>query len=106
MEIKRENDEPVKKLEIDKPFEFKYHAAYLAYSKTWDENLSDEDRGKLNNLMKSLTDNNYSNFYAALSQFRKDAKDGFRGREGFRVKSKRAWNRSQAKSARISRHKK
>ena len=106
MEIERESEESVKKLEVDRPSDFKYHAAYVAYSKTWDENISDEARSKLNDIMKSLSDDNYSQFYAALSQFRTDANSGFGGRERFRSQSKRAWKRSQAKAARISRHKK
>ena len=106
MEIERESEEPVKKLEIDRPSDFKYHAAYVAYSKTWDDNLSNEARNKLNDLMKSLSDDNYFQFYTTISQFRKDANIDLGGRQRFRAQSKRAWKRGQAKAARISRHKK
>ena len=108
MEQEKENSEAVDKLEVDRPLDFKYHAAFMAYSRTWDENPSEESRSKLNDIMRSLSgdDSSYSNFYASLSQFRRDSDPDFSGRERIKTQSKREWRRSEAKAARISRYRK
>jgi hypothetical protein len=107
MEQEKEGREAVKKLDIDRPLNFKYHAAYLAYSQTWDENSSEEARNKLNDVMASLTDeeDSYSNFYSDLSQFRKESND-FSGRSRIRTRSKREWRKSEANAERLSRYRK
>ena len=48
MERSESGGEKVPKLMIDKPSDFLFHAAYTAYSKAWDENLSEDARTKLN----------------------------------------------------------
>jgi hypothetical protein len=50
MEEEKAKDESVSKLIIDEPSDFRFHAAYTAYSKAWDNASSEEDkvlRGKL-----------------------------------------------------------
>ena len=108
MEQEKEGHEAVKKLDTDRPSDFKYHAAYLAYSQTWDENSSEEDRNKLNDIMASLTDEeeSFSNFYSDLSQFRKESASDSSGRSRIRTRSKREWRRSEAEHERISRYRK
>ena len=103
---KQVSQEPVKKLEVDKPDDFKYHAAYIVYSKTWDENPSEEVRRKLNELMASLTgdEDSYGRFYGAISQYRKDFNPDFRQSGRIKVQSKRQWKKDEAKAARTSRY--
>ena len=104
---KQTSQEPVKKLEIDKPEDFKFHAAYIVYSKTWDENSSEEVRGKLNDLMASLKSDNEdscASFYGAVSQFRKDSNPEFRHSGRIKVQSKREYKRTEAKANRTSRY--
>ena len=47
--------EEIKKLLIDKPSDFKFHAAYLAYSETWDKIESSDIRAELNSILESLS---------------------------------------------------
>ena len=44
------NEEEVTKLMIDKPSDFRFHAAYLAYSETWDKTNSLETKMELNEI--------------------------------------------------------
>ncbi|UCD26035.1 MAG: hypothetical protein JSV75_03750, partial [Candidatus Bathyarchaeota archaeon] len=61
------------KLLIDKPSDFRFHAAYLAYSETWDKTTSRETKTELNKIMSSLSEEeiSYSSFYRRLDQFRR-----------------------------------
>jgi hypothetical protein len=98
-------DPPVAILTIDNPADFKFHAAYTAYAKAWNNNTSDEDRGKLNALIQALSDDeaNYGTFYSELSQFR--GSSGYRSRGRIRGQRKRDWRRKEAKKTRLARHK-
>jgi len=98
--------ESVAKLQMDNPSDFKFHAAYMAYSEAWDENQSENTRTELNELISSLSaeKSSYEEFYANLSQFRKQ-RTGFR-RERIQGQRKRDWRRSEKRSARNARHKK
>ena len=97
--------EPISKLQMDNPSDFKFHAAYLAYSEAWDDNDSEATRAALNELISSLSTGraSYEEFYANLSQFRKQRIE-FR-REPIQSQRKRDWRRSEQKSAREARYK-
>ena len=105
-----EDDNPsekVVKLLNDDPSDFKFHAAYLAYSKVWVETLGEEVRRELNKVMLLLTENKvtYSTFYYELNQIGGNVSDDYSGRVRFKSQRKRDWRRSEAKKRRISRHK-
>ena len=97
--------EPVLKLQMDNPSDFKFHAAYMAYSEAWDDNHSEETRNELNESISALSSGktSYEEFYANLSQFRKQRIE-FR-RERIQSQRKRDWRQSEKKSARNARHK-
>ena len=97
----------VQKLGEEKPLDFRLHAAFLAYSKAWDDNSSQEARSKLNELVSSLGDDDasYEMFYAGLGQFRKDRTE-YQSRARFKGQRKMEWRKSEAKNARNLRHKK
>jgi hypothetical protein len=97
----------IQKLNEDKPLDFRFHAAYTAYSKAWDENSSEETRAKLNELISSLKgdDASYEMFYGSLGQFRKDRVE-YQSRSRVRVQRKMEWRKSEARNARNARHKK
>lgn len=102
------SSEKVAKLLTDDPSDFGFHAAYLAYSKAWDENLDEEARLELNKVMQSLAENkgDYSTFYHELDQYRKNVSNDYPSRSMFKAQKKSAWRKSEAKKERISRHKK
>jgi len=106
MEKEKTQGEGVSKLMIDKPSDFVFHAAYMAYSKTWDETPSEEDRTKLNEIMLSFSEGkgDQSSFYGQLSQFRKDFNSDFRARSRIRSERKSDWRKREQKRARMSRH--
>jgi len=106
MERSEPSGEKVPKLMIDKPSDFLFHAAYTAYSKAWDENLSEDARTKLNSIMLSFSVGGSSSFYSQLDEFRAGANSDFRGRSMIRSQRKRAWRREEQKKARMSRHRK
>ncbi len=97
----------VQKISEDRPLDFRYHAAYLAYSKAWDDNSSDEAKVKLNELLSSLKgdDVSYESFYAGLGQFRSERTE-FQSRTRIKVQRKKEWRRSEERSARNARHRK
>ncbi len=101
------SNEKVEKLLIDNLSDFRFHAAYLAYSKAWVENPDEEARLELNKVVLSLTENkeNYSSFYYELNQIGGNVPDNFSGRVRFKSQRKRDWRRSEAKKNRLSRHK-
>jgi hypothetical protein len=105
VETPSEMTAPVSKLAIDNPADFKFHAAYTAYAKAWEETPSDEDRGKLNALIQALAEDeaNYGVFYSELSQFR--GASSYRSRGRIRGQRKRDWRRKEAKKTRMARHK-
>jgi hypothetical protein len=101
------NDEETTKLMIDRPSDFRFHAAYLAYSKTWDKTASQEVKNKLNEIMSSLSKEeiSYSNFYKRVDQFRRpDSKHYAYRRKRIETQRKREWRRRRARDARNARH--
>jgi len=94
------------KLQIDRPDDFKFHIAYGVYSKAWDENVSDEVRVKLNELISSLASDkdDYSNYYAQMQQYRSDSGFHASGRTRIETGRKKQWQRTQNRDARNRRH--
>jgi len=100
--------EKVTKILIDDLSDFKFNAAYLAYSKAWVENLEEKVRLELNKIMQSLIKNkrDYSTFYYEINKYGEDGLNEYSGRERIRGQKKRAWRKNEAKRRRILRHKK
>jgi hypothetical protein len=101
------NDEEVTKLMIDRPSDFRFHAAYLAYSETWDKTASQEGKTKLNEIMTSLSKEeiSYSSFYKMVDQFRRHgAKHYAYPRKRIDTQRKRDWRKRQTKDMRNARH--
>lgn len=100
--------EKVKMLLIDDSSDFGFHAAYLAYSKAWIENIDEGARHELNKIMLSLAENrgDYSTFYQKINQYRKNVSNDYFDMGRFKAQKKSAWRKSEAKKLRISRHKK
>ena len=95
------------KLLIDRPSDFRFHAAYLAYSETWDKSTSQEIKGKLNEIIESLSKNeiDYQDFYEKINQYRTNVSPELaRSRMYIETQRKKEWRRREAKSARESRH--
>jgi len=102
-----DSNRTVTKLLVDDASDFMFHAAYLTYTKAWNENLAEEVRLQLNEALQSLLQNkDYSTYYRQISQFRKTGSSIYSRRTQFKAKKKRAWRKSEAKMRRISRHKK
>ena len=115
-ETKPQNDEPrteetqteeAKKLSIDKPSDFKFHAAYLAYSETWDKISSSRTRSELNDLLTALSNDevSYSNFYRTLDDYRRQGSKHYEfSRDKIETQRKRDWRQKQTRSQRNQRH--
>ncbi len=101
------NDEEITKLIIDRQSDFRFHAAYLAYSKTWDKTASQEVKNKLNEIISSLSKEEirYSSFYKELDQFRRQgAKHYAYPRKRIETQRKKEWRKRRARDARNARH--
>ncbi len=48
-------EETISKLLIDRPSDFRFHAAYMIYSSAWDKAASQEDKKKLNGMVEALS---------------------------------------------------
>ena len=117
-ETKAENEENQKpeetqfakptKLLIDKPSDFKFHAAYLSYSKTWDKIDSPHTKAELNDILVSLSKDemDYSEFYRILDDYRRKGSKHFEfSRQRIETQRKRDWRQKQTRSQRNQRHK-
>lgn len=96
------------KLLIDKPSDFKFHAAYMAYSDTWDKISSANMRNELNDMLESLSKDqmDYSDFYKTLDDYRnRGSKHYAFAREKIETQRKRDWRQKQTRSQRNQRHK-
>jgi len=100
--------EPVPKQLIDRPTDFRFHAAYLVYSDTWDRTSSPETKLKLNEAITMLSEDkiDYETFYRQISQYRghsgTDQYGG--GRVYIETQRKRDWRRREQKDERNKRH--
>jgi len=100
--------EEVTKLLIDKPSDFKFHAAYLAYSGTWDKITSPDTRTELNNILTSLSkeEMSYSSFYRTLDEYRRRGSKHYEfSRQRIETQRKRDWRKKRNKQERNSRYK-
>ena len=111
-ETKTQSEEPqteeVTKLLVDKPSDFKFHAAYLAYSETWDKIDSADIRTELNNLIEALSkeEMGYSNFYKTLDEYRRHGSRHYKfSRQRIETQRKRDWRKKRNRQERNSRHK-
>jgi hypothetical protein len=97
----------VAKLMIDRTSDFKFHAAYLAYSRSWDETASQETKMKLNEIISSLSNQeiDYSAFYEKIAQHMGNSSKHYAWpRDTIVTQRKREWRKSEAKDARNARH--
>ena len=100
--------EEVTKLLVDDPSDFKFHAAYLAYSKTWDKLSSPDTRNELNNILTSLSKEelSYSSFYKTLDEYRRHGSRHYEfSRQRIETQRKRDWRQKRNRQERNSRHK-
>ena len=99
------------KLLIDRPFDFRFHAAYLIYSQAWDRTVSQEVKFKLNDLMMALSKEEigYEQFYGRVNPYRADFNpehySGGRKKPYIETQSKKDWRRKEMKDSRNSRYK-
>lgn len=95
------------KLLIDNPSDFKFHAAYMAYSETWDKLSSPETKKELNDMLMSLSKDeiSYSSFYRTLDEYRRQGSKHYEfSRERIETQRKRDWRQKQTRSQRNQRH--
>lgn len=102
-------EEPVEKLLIDRPADFRFHAAYLIYSQAWDKSSSPEIKRKLNDIIESLSKGktDYDRFYQEIHQYRAEFNpEHFTHGQRRRIETqrKRDWRRKEKKSLRNTRH--
>ena len=101
------NEIVVPKLLIDRPSDFRFHAAYLAYSEAWDKAAAQEVKSKLNEIMESLSKNeiDYHGFYGKINQYRTTSSlELARSRTYIETQRKKDWRIKEAKSTRNARH--
>lgn len=100
-------EEPVSKVTFEGINDFKFSAAYEAYSKAYDEVPGAEQRRQLNDLVSQLSKDeiSFGRFYGEINRFREDA--GHRQFRRVRIQGqrKRAYRRDQAERDRHKRHK-
>lgn len=100
-------EQTVSKITFDATNDFKFAAAYEAFSKTFDENNVSERKEQLNDLVTRLSNDeiSYPLYYSELNRFR----EGKDSREFRRVRiqgqRKRAYRRDQQEKERVKRHK-
>jgi len=100
-------EEEVAKLMIDRPSDFRFHAAYLAYSETWDKTTSQETKTELNEIISSLSKEEigYPSFYERLDKFRRhDSQRYAYPRERIETQRKKDWRDRQNRDMRNARH--
>ena len=100
-------EEPVSKVTFNEVSDFRFIAAFKAYSESFDGLDVDEDKLKLNELVSKLANKeiSFKQFYGEMNQYRERG-----GRYEFhrmRIKGqrKRACRRDQQEKERIKRHK-
>jgi hypothetical protein len=109
-----ENTQPPSKLLIDRPTDFRFHAAYLIYSSAWDKTSSNDIKLKLNNAIEALSNDkiDYESFYREVNQYRAEFNpehfEGGRTRGGsmgfIETQRKRDWRQREEKARRNARH--
>jgi hypothetical protein len=101
--------EAVSKLLIDRPSDFRFHAAYLIYSSAWDKAATQEDKKKLNEMVEALSKDEieYDRFYHEINRYRAEFNPehfsgGFQPR--IETQRKRDWRKREEKDRRNARH--
>jgi len=101
----------VSKLLIDRPSDFRFHAAYLIYSGAWDKNASQEARTKLNEIMEALSKNemDYEKFYQEINRYRAEFNPEHFSGEGrmktfIETQRKKDWRKREERDRRNARH--
>ncbi len=102
------NDTTVQKLLMDKPSDFKFHAAYVLYSQAWDNTSSEEDRNELNEVITLLSKGeiDYRDFYEKMRRHRVHGVYRTGGRTRIETQRKRDWRKKEAKNLRNKRYRK
>lgn len=99
-------EDSITKLTFDSP-DFKFLAAYEAYSKVFDDAIEESVKQKLNELVTQLSSDEigYPQFYRRIGEFREE----YEGREFRRARiqgsRKFAYRRKEQERDRIKRHK-
>jgi len=101
----------VSKLLIDRPSDFRFHAAYLIYSSAWDKNTSQEARTKLNEIMEALSKNeiDYESFYREMNRYRVEFNPEHFASDSpmktfIETQRKRDWRKREERDRRNARH--
>jgi len=99
----------VPKLMIDRSSDFKFHAAYLAYSQAWDKTALQETKTKLNEIITLLSkeEMDYESFYEKMSQYVErgsGSKHYAYTRDIIETQRKRDWRKREERAARNARH--
>lgn len=94
---------------MDKPSDFRFHAAYLTYSEAWDKTSSGEIKLKLNEILTALSEDkiDYETFYRQINQYRAEFNpEHFSGggRHYIETQRKRDWRRREEREGRNKRH--
>jgi len=92
---------------IDRPQDFRFHAAYLVYSDAWDKAASQEAKLKLNEIISALSSEqiDYDTFYREISQYRGFKSEHFNsGRAFIETQRKKDWRRREEREGRNKRH--
>jgi len=99
---------PPEKLLIDDSSDFQFHAAYLAYSDTYDKATNPETKEQLNQNITSLQQNqiDYPTFYKNMTQYRAEVNPQHAHRRTrIQVQRKREWRRKAKRRLRNKRYK-
>jgi len=105
----QEAAEPVAKQLIDRPSDFRFHAAYLVYSDAWDRASTSEVKRKLNEAIVALSEDkmDYETFYRQISQYRAQhgpEQFGSGGRVFIETQRKKDWRMREERASRNKRH--
>ncbi|HKZ93233.1 MAG TPA: hypothetical protein VJ249_01460 [Candidatus Bathyarchaeia archaeon] len=102
--------EPIPKQLIDRPSDFRFHAAYTVYSDAWDKTSSSDTKLKLNEAITALSEDkiDYETFYRQTSHYRvqhgPEQFEGGRGRMFIETQRKRDWRKREERTSRNKRH--
>ena len=102
-----QKDKP-EKLTFNDVSDFKFNAAYMAYSKVWDNNSSDKIRSKLNSIMLQYSrgEIDASSFYYNINSFKSDSESVPNIESRIKTQNKYDWRKKEQRKSRLSRYKK
>lgn len=102
-------EKPISKVSLDHTGDFKFRAAYEAYSRCFDNASVDDAKNSLNSLITKLfgSEITYGEFYNQINQYREGANEGHEFlKTRIEGKRKRDAQRDERKLESIKRHKK